>query len=184
MRMPNLLRAALGAMLIVGSLFSLSGCTPSYWSSFFKTSGIQGSVTTKGKLTWEKVEQEDGSFIYQVKKTAPVLSVSLIPGSSPVDLQNLEVIYYTPLGAEGGGLATIDDFYALMPFATRLQPETTTTLTLGQIITNQLIDLTNPDAGNRIPEIDIEAIATFRGRDQLGNSTTWQVSIPIAIEVE
>jgi len=170
--------------LLIAMVLLATGCTPSYWTSFFKTSGIQGTVTTKGKIVWEKVEQDDGSMIYQVTKTPPVLSVSLIPGSSPVDLQNLEVIYFTPLGAEGGGMATIDDFYALMPYATRLQPESTTTLTLGQIITNQLIDLTNPDAGNRIPEIDIEAVATFRGRDQLGNTTSWQVSIPIAIEVE
>jgi hypothetical protein len=170
--------------LLLAILLLATGCTASYWNSFFKTSGIQGSVTTKGKITWDQVEQEDGSTIFQVTKTAPVLSVSLIPGSSPVDLQNLEVLYFSPLGGEEGGIGQLEDLYAAMPFATRLQGETPTTISLGQIITNQLIDATNPDSGNKIPEIDIEAVATFRGRDQLGNSTTWQVSVPISIEIE
>lgn len=170
--------------LLIAMVLLATGCTGSYWTSFFRTSGIQGTVTTKGKLTWKQEEQEDGSVIYKVTKTAPVLSVSLIPGSSPVDLQSLEVAYYSPLGGEEGGLGTIDDLYAALPFTTRLQGETPVTLTLGQVITNQLVDLTNPDASNKIPEIDVEAVATFRGRDQLGNSATWQISVPISIEVD
>lgn len=165
--------------LLITTLLFVTGCTASYWNSFFKTSGIEGTVVTKGKVSWER----DGEGLsYQVTKTAPVLNVSLIPGSSPVDLQTLEVIYYSPLGGDDG-LATVDELYAVMPFMARLQPDTTATLTLSEIITNQLIDLTNPTSGNRLPEVDIEAMATFRGRDQLGNSTTWRVTIPITIEV-
>lgn len=172
------------SLLIAVALFA-TGCTPSYWSSFFKTSGIQGSVATKGKIAWKRVEQEDGTLIYQATKTPPVLNVSLIPGSSPVDLQNLEVLYFSPLGGETGGLARIEELYSAIPYATRLQPDTLATISLGQIITNQLVDLTNPDRGNdKLQDIDVEAVATFRGRDQIGNSATWQVSVPISIEVE
>ncbi len=182
LKLPSLLLAT----LLLASMLLATGCTASYWRGLLNTSGIDGTVTTKGKIAWKQTEQDDGSVIYEVSKTAPVLSVALIPGSSPVDLQMAKVDYYSPVGDfENGELLFIDGVdTAIMPFLARLQGETPVSLNLGQIITSQLVDATNPDSGSKIPEIDVQANVTFQGRNQFGSTITWQITVPISVEVE
>ena len=67
----------------------------------------------------------------------------------------------------------------------RLQGEASTPVSLSQIITNQLVDLTHPNRGNdRIQDVDIEAVVKFVGRDQFRSQITFQISVPISIDIE
>lgn len=174
-------------ILLLATVLLATGCTASYWRGLLNTSGIQGAVTTKGRLVWKLIEQEDGSTRPQVTKTSPVLQVSLIQGSSPVDLQTAVVEYYSPVGdIENGEMTYIDGVdTAVMPYLARLQNETPVAFNLGQIITNQLVDASNPERGNnRLQDIDVQAKVTFQGRNQFGSSVSWQITVPISIEVE
>ncbi|MNY38268.1 hypothetical protein D3C86_1728850 [compost metagenome] len=166
--------------LLVATLLLTTGCTGSYWSSFLKTSQVEASVATRGKVVWKEVTLADDSTAYQPTKTAPSVNFSLLKNSSPVDILDLEVAYYSPATGE-----LLEDLYAYIPFMLRVQSEDPTPVTLSQIITNQLLELTDPNRGNdRITDIDIEAVVKFVARDQFRNSATFQITVPISIEVE
>ena len=172
--------------LLLAIVLFATGCTASYWRSLLNTSGIEGVVATKGRLVWKKFEQEDGSFRFQVTKTSPIVQVSLLDGSSPVDIQTAKVDYFSPVGdIENAQYAPIDSIdTAIMPFLARLQGKDIP-LNLGQIITNQLVDVSNPERGNnRLQDIDVQANVTFQGRNQFGSTITWQSTVPISIELE
>jgi hypothetical protein len=177
MRQLNLLTLLLATLLLA------TGCTNSYWTSLLKTSEIQGAVVTKGKISWKAEVNDEGNTVYLATKTAPVLSVSLIPGSSPVDLEAAVVEYFSPQG-EGGKPAYVNVDDAAMPYRARLLAETPSELVLGQIITRQLVDATNPSNGTRISDIDVEAVVTFQGFNQFRDRVTWKISVPITIVAE
>lgn len=171
------------SLLIVPALLA-TGCTRTYWDTFLKTSGIQGAVVTKGNISWVSEFDEGGRPVFKLTKTAPILTVSLIPGSAAVDVMSLQAKYYSPLADEDGKQIELDVAPIHMPFLARLQPDTPTSITLGQIISDALVNDTNPQNTSRLTELDIEAKVRLSGRDQVGNSTTWDVTVPISIEVE
>lgn len=169
-------------LLIIPALLA-TGCTRTYWETFLNTSGIQGAVVTKGKISWVSEFDESGRPVYKLTKTAPVLTVSLIPGSAAVDVTSLRALYYSPLADEEGKQIVLDVAPIHMPFLARLQPGTPTSITLGQIISDALVNDTSPQNTSRLTELDIEAKVRLSGRDQVGNPTSWDVTVPIAIEV-
>ncbi len=170
--------------LLLATILLATGCSNSYWTSLLKTSEIQGTVVTKGKIAWKAEVNDEGNTVYLATKTAPVLSVSLIPGSSPVDLEAAVVEYFSPQG-EGGKPAYINVPDAAMPYRARLLAETPSELVLGQIITRQLVDATDPGKGAAsISDIDVEAVVTFQGFNQFRDRVTWKISVPITIVAE
>jgi hypothetical protein len=170
-------------VLLFATLLLATGCTGSYWSGLLKTSQVEASVATRGKVVWKEVTLADDSTAYQATKTAPTVNFSLIDKSSPVDITALEVEYYSPATGE-----LLEDLYAYIPYMTRIQPNEkvdSTTVTLSQIITNQLLELTDPGRGSdRITDVDIEAVVKFQARDQFRNSANFQITVPISIEVQ
>lgn len=175
MMRPLKLLALLIAMLLV-----TTGCTASYWNSLLKTSQVESAVATRGKVVWKEVTLADDSTDYQPTKTAPSVNFSLIPGSSPVDITAMEVAYYSPATGE-----PIEALYAYIPFFLRIAPDNITTVSLSQIITNDFLELTHPARGSdRITDIDIEAVITFAARDQFRNSASFQITVPISIELD
>lgn len=170
--------------LLLTMLLFVTGCTASYWRSLLNTSEVHGVVTTKGKVAWKVEFNDEGNSEYLATKTPPVIRVSLAEGSSPVDLQNAEVSYFSPQGGDTGGLGQIEELYAAMPFVVRIDPGAPQEITLGQIITKQLLDLTNPSQSSRLQDVDIEAVVKFMGRNQLGSPVSWQISVPISIEFD
>ncbi|MNY38270.1 hypothetical protein D3C86_1728870 [compost metagenome] len=166
--------------LLFATLLLTTGCTGSYWSSLLKTSQVETSVASRGKVVWKEVTLADDSTAYQATKTAPTINFSLLDKSSPVDINALEVTYYSPVTGEA-----LEELYAYIPYIMRVKSEDPTPVTLSQIITNQLVELTDPGRGNdRITDIDIEAVVTFVARDQFRNSSSFQITVPISIEVE
>lgn len=177
MRLPKLLA------FVLASLLAVTGCSNSYWTSLLKTSELQGVVTTKGKISWKPEVNEEGQTVNVATKTSPVLDVSLIPGSSPVDLEAIRVEYFSPQGdpeSRKNAYINVDDAY--MPYRARIQAGDPSQLVMGQIITKQLVDATEPNRTGSIPDIDVEAVVTFSGFNQFRDKISWKISVPITIE--
>lgn len=164
------MKSLMPAALLTAATLTTS-CSPSYWNTLFNTSEAVASVSSAGKVEWKF---DKTNTVWSSTRKAPVVQVSLTPGSSPVEIQQIAAQYVTPFNSEATGRAGFS-------YAATIQPNTPLNLTLSELITQDLLNASSPKNGDPpIGQIDVNAFVQFQGRNKLGQSIRWSVSVPIS----
>lgn len=181
------LKRPLGLLLLIAALF-LSGCTASYWRTLILASQVTSQVTTNGKIVWTSQTTADDSGVFTttwtVARTAPVVTLGLLEGSTGVDIEVLTVEYLSPVGLSAGGTGIPGLDFIRFPYVAQILPDQPLRLALPEILTSELVNASDPNnADSELYDLDLDARITFTARNKLGQRITWKTVVPIGIEV-
>lgn len=197
MRMSSQVLKAL--ILAIAATVATSACTSTYWSTLANTSRVTASVTTPGLIAWTVTTNAQGQVASaKAVPTAPVISLLLDANSSPVTFSNAQVSFFDAIaGADAKGKATrnpltfadgettVDSLYfplvAQLSIKDRATAPAPQACTLNGLISQELIDLTDPASSESISIPTILADVSLKGTNSLGQSITANVQVPINV---
>lgn len=198
MRMPS--QAHKTILLGVMMMAATSGCSSTYWATMANASRATASLVTPGLVAWTVTKNTQGAITSaKVVATAPSISLLLDANSSPVSFTNAQVDYYdvaaadakgkaarNPLAnAEGGKVGSLYfPFVAQLAIKDRATVPVPQSFTLNGVISQELVDLTNPSSTDSIAIPTVLADVTLRGTNALGQVITANVQVPINISVQ
>lgn len=195
MSMPSPHKALFWGIVLVAAT---NACSATYWSTLGNTSRVTASVSSPGAIAWTSTANAQGQITSaKAAVTNPVVSLLLDPNSSAVTFNNAQADFYDSVAAaDAKGKATRnplmdafgDGVSALyFPFVAQLALKDRATAPVAQmfplngLISQSLLDLTDPSSTDSIVIPTILAEVTLRGTNALGQAITANVQVPINV---